>query len=47
MTKKQMYGIINRIRCPYCNYMMRILEETDDKYICYCASCKDDIWVKK
>ena len=45
MTTKQLFKIVDRIKCPYCGYMMRILKKNDNKYICYCASCRKDIWV--
>lgn len=35
----------DRIKCPVCGYMMRILEENEKGFLCYCASCKRDIMV--
>ena len=37
----------DRMECPICGYYMRILEETETTYECYCASCKTDVIVKK
>lgn len=36
-----------RISCPVCGYPMRILEEHDDHYQCYCADCKKDRIVER
>ena len=36
-----------RIPCPVCDYPMRILEEHDDHYQCYCADCKRDRVIQK
>lgn len=36
-----------RIPCPVCDYPMRILEEHDDHYLCYCADCKRDRVIQK
>lgn len=36
-----------RITCPSCGYPMRVLEETDEYYKCYCADCKMDRYIDK
>ncbi|MBO6274615.1 MAG: hypothetical protein J6M91_03620 [Methanobrevibacter sp.] len=46
-NKRRTYRYAERIKCPYCGYMMRILKEKDDELLCYCASCKEDILITK
>ena len=36
-----------RIGCPVCRYPMKILEETDDYYQCYCEDCKVERHIDK
>ena len=40
-------NVEKRITCPSCGYPMRVLEETDEYYKCYCAGCKMDRWIDK